>query len=66
MVQLPERERRVLVRRYGLDGRERATLRELAEELALSRERIRQLQRTAELTLRIRTQLSVAANRQAG
>ena len=52
LVQLPERERRVLVRRYGLDGRERATLRELAEELALSRERIRQLQRT----LWIRTQ----------
>jgi RNA polymerase primary sigma factor len=66
LVQLPERERRVLVRRYGLDGRERATLRELAEELALSRERIRQLQRTAELTLRIRTQLPVAANRRAG
>ena len=66
LVQLPERERRVLVRSYGLDGRERATLRELAEELALSRERIRQLQRTAELTLRIRTQLRVAANRRAG
>jgi RNA polymerase primary sigma factor len=66
LVQLPERERRVLVRRYGLDGRERATLRELAEELALSRERIRHLQRTAELTLRIRTQLPVAANRRAG
>lgn len=66
LVQLPERERRVLVRRYGLDGRERATLRELAEELALSRERIRQLQRTAELTLKVRTQLPVAANRRAG
>jgi RNA polymerase primary sigma factor len=66
LMRLPERERRVLVRRYGLDGKERATLRELAEELALSRERIRQLQRTAELTLRIRTQLPVAANRRAG
>jgi len=65
-VQLPERERWVLVRRYVLDGREIATLRELAEELDLSRERIRQLQRTAELTLRIRTQLPVAANRRAG
>ena len=41
-------------------------MRELAEELALSRERIRQLQRTTELTLRIRTQLPVAANRRAG
>jgi RNA polymerase primary sigma factor len=66
LVRLPERERRVLVRRYGLDGRERATLRELAEELALSRERIRQLQRMAELTLKIRTQLPVAANRRTG
>lgn len=66
LVQLPERERRVLVRRYGLDGKERGTLRELAEELALSRERIRQLQRTAESTLRIRTQLPVAANRRVG
>ena len=26
LVRLPERERRVLVRRYGLDGREKATL----------------------------------------
>ena len=31
LVQLPERERRVLVRRYGLDGRERGNLGELAE-----------------------------------
>jgi hypothetical protein len=36
LVQLPERERWVLVRRYVLDGREIATLRELAEELDLS------------------------------
>jgi RNA polymerase primary sigma factor len=68
LVRLPGRERWILVRRYGLDGREIATLRELAEELDLSREQIRQLRRTAELTLsgRIRTQLPVVANRQAG
>jgi RNA polymerase primary sigma factor len=41
---LPERYRYVLVRRYGLDDKDPATLAELANELELSRERIRQLQ----------------------
>src|SRR5215203_1537651 len=41
---LPERYRHVLVRRYGLDDRDPATLAELSDELGLSRERIRQLQ----------------------
>jgi RNA polymerase primary sigma factor len=41
---LPERFRRVLVRRYGLDDKDPATLAELSDELGLSRERIRQLQ----------------------
>src|SRR5688572_3108097 len=45
---LPERHRRVLVRRYGLDGRKRATLAELSEELGISRERVRQIQLGAE------------------
>jgi RNA polymerase primary sigma factor len=49
---LPERQRRVLVRRYGLDGEEPATLADLSEELGVSRERIRQLQRETERTLR--------------
>jgi RNA polymerase primary sigma factor len=49
---LPERQRRVLVRRYGLDGEEPATLADLSEELSVSRERIRQLQREAEGILR--------------
>jgi RNA polymerase primary sigma factor len=66
LVRLPEVQQRVLVRRYGLDGRERATLRELAEELGLSRERVRQFQQAAELALRVRTQLCVPANRRAG
>jgi RNA polymerase primary sigma factor len=50
--QLPERQRRVLVRRYGLDGEEPATLATLSEELGVSRERVRQLQREAEGVLR--------------
>jgi RNA polymerase primary sigma factor len=49
---LPERQRRVLVRRYGLDGEKLSTLADLSEELAISRERVRQLQREAERALR--------------
>ena len=49
---LPERQRRVLVRRYGLDGEKPATLADLSEELEISRERVRQLQREAERALR--------------
>ena len=48
---LPERHRRVLVRRYGLDGSKRATLAELSEELGISRERVRQIQLGAEQLL---------------
>jgi RNA polymerase primary sigma factor len=50
--EMSDRERRVLVRRYGLDGREPATLAELGAELGISRERVRQLQRKAERHLR--------------
>jgi RNA polymerase primary sigma factor len=49
---LPERSRHVLVRRYGLDEQKPATLAELSEELKVSRERVRQLQREAERMLR--------------
>ncbi len=49
---LPARARRVLVRRYGLDGRKKSTLEELARELGISRERVRQIQRDAEDELR--------------
>ena len=49
---VPERQRRVLVRRYGLDGEKPATLAELSEELGVSRERVRQLQREGEGVLR--------------
>jgi RNA polymerase primary sigma factor len=49
---LPERQRRVLVRRYGLDGEKPSTLAHLSEELGVSRERVRQLQREAERALK--------------
>ena len=45
---LPERHRHALIRRYGLDERKPATLAELGDELHISRERVRQLQREAE------------------
>ncbi len=50
-----DKARYVLVRRYGLDDLEPPTLAELAEELELSRERVRQLQREAESLLRYGT-----------
>jgi RNA polymerase primary sigma factor len=49
---LPERQRRVLVRRYGLDGEKPATLADLSEELAVSSEGIGQRQCEAERALR--------------
>lgn len=48
---LPERHRNVLVRRYGLGDGETATLARLSDELGVSRERVRQLQREAERML---------------
>jgi RNA polymerase primary sigma factor len=52
IARLPERYRYVLVRRYGLDDKDPATLAELANELELSRERVRQLQLQAVARLR--------------
>jgi RNA polymerase primary sigma factor len=40
------------LRRYGLDSHEPATLAQLSDELGVSRERIRQLQREAERMLK--------------
>ena len=48
---LPERARYVLVRRYGLDNQESGTLAQLSEELGISRERVRQIQREAVIAL---------------
>ena len=48
---LPERHRYVLLRRYGLDNGDVATLAQLSDELGISRERVRQLQREAERML---------------
>lgn len=44
---LSARQRRIIERRYGLDGQEIATLEELAREVGVTRERVRQVQAEA-------------------
>ena len=44
---LTDQQRRVLVLRYGLDGKGKRTLQEIADEYSLTRERIRQVQNMA-------------------
>lgn len=50
--QLPERLRRVIIGRYGLGEDSPCSLKELGQELGLSRERVRQLQQEALAWLR--------------
>lgn len=50
--QLSERQRSVVERRYGLNGHDITTLEALAEELGLTRERVRQIQLEAIAHLR--------------
>lgn len=45
--QLPEKQRYVVERRFGLSGQETRTLEELASEMRLTRERVRQIQQEA-------------------
>jgi RNA polymerase primary sigma factor len=52
MREMSARERHVLVRRYGLDEKEPATLAELGAELGVTRERVRQLRDRALKRLR--------------
>ena len=47
MADLPEREQRILARRFGLDGSEPQTLGEIADDLGITAERVRQLQNAA-------------------
>lgn len=47
MADLPQRERRILSRRFGLHGGEPETLGEIAADLGITAERVRQLQNAA-------------------
>ena len=47
MADLPERERIILSRRYGLGGKDPETLGEIAVDLGITAERVRQLQKAA-------------------
>jgi RNA polymerase primary sigma factor len=49
---LPERERRILSMRFGLDDEEPSTLDQLGHDLGISRERVRQLEQRAIKRLR--------------
>ncbi|TKB74433.1 MAG: sigma-70 family RNA polymerase sigma factor [Nitrospira sp.] len=49
---LPEKERQVVIRRFGLDGGEGQTLEDIGRSLGLTRERIRQIETTALASLR--------------
>jgi len=44
---LSDRDRKVIEMRYGLDGRKPATLDEVAQELGLTRERVRQIEHSS-------------------
>lgn len=50
--QLEEKQRQVVVRRFGLHGHERTTLEEVGAELGVTRERVRQIQMDALRQLR--------------
>ena len=55
LAELNERQRTVIERRYGLNGRDVATLEELAREIGVTRERVRQIQAEALEKLRVAT-----------
>src|SRR6266436_2607904 len=52
ILQLNDKQRAVIERRFGLNGRELLTLQQLASQLMLTRERIRQIQLEALAELR--------------
>jgi len=49
---LPDKQRIVIVRRFGLDNDDPATLEELAAEMSVTRERVRQIQQEALVKLK--------------
>jgi RNA polymerase primary sigma factor len=49
---LEDRERRIIVSRFGLEGAHQLTLEQLGQELGITKERVRQLESRAQLKLR--------------
>ena len=49
---LPDKQRLVIIRRFGLDNDDPATLEELAAEMSVTRERVRQIQQEALIKLK--------------
>lgn len=60
---LPDRQRRIVENRFGLDGQQPLTFHELGRQLGLSRERARQIEREALSRLRKRIMRRIAARR---
>ncbi|WP_038494068.1 RNA polymerase sigma factor RpoS [Janthinobacterium agaricidamnosum] len=52
LTKLPEKQRLVIMRRFGLDNDDPATLETLAEEMGVTRERVRQIQQEALVKLK--------------
>lgn len=59
---LDERERFILIKRYGLDDGDPETLEEIGKELGITRERVRQLEAQAMRTLRKNNQILALAS----
>lgn len=63
--QLTPQEKRIIIMRFGLDGNEPKTLREIGEQLGISRERVRQLESRAKKKMKeyaLRKKLNVFLN----
>jgi RNA polymerase nonessential primary-like sigma factor len=52
LTKMPDKQRTVIVRRFGLDNDDPATLEELASEMGVTRERVRQIQQEALVKLK--------------
>jgi hypothetical protein len=59
LAELSERERSILARRFGLDGREAETLAQVGESLGVTRERVRQIESKSIKRLRRRFKIDL-------
>jgi RNA polymerase sigma factor (sigma-70 family) len=52
LIHLTDRERFIIINRFGLNGDDERTLEEIGRDMNLSRERVRQLEKEAKIKLR--------------